>query len=61
MRKSKKIITEYGGIASLAKEFEVTRITVNSALNFVTRTELADQIRKAAKKKYGGKIINHTV
>lgn len=56
--KSKKIILPHGKIALIAKETGVNRLTVTSALNFVTATELADRIRELAIKNHSGKIVS---
>lgn len=49
-----KIVVERGGIASIAEELCVNRNTVAAALNGVTRTARAREIRELAVAKYGG-------
>ena len=52
--KMKKILVPTGCVMKLAEEFGVSRNSVNSALGYVTQSELAHNIREAATKKYGG-------
>lgn len=50
-----KIFVEFKEVTALAKLFEVSRVTVVSALRYRTKSRLADQIRTAAIKRGGVK------
>lgn len=52
---NKKIIMPLGERQKLARDFGVSLPTVRSALNGITRSELADEIRKEALRR-GGEI-----
>ena len=49
-----KILVERGGVSRIAQELNVNRNTVAAALNGVTRTARAREIRELAVAKFGG-------
>lgn len=51
---AKEIIVPYGAITKIAKEVNKSNNTVSLALKGATKSELAEHIRKVAKK-YGGR------
>jgi DNA-binding LacI/PurR family transcriptional regulator len=51
---AKEIIVPYGAITKIAKEVNKSKNTVSLALKGATKSELAEYIRKVAKK-YGGR------
>ena len=56
-RKQKKIQLPYGMQRKMANHFGVSVQTINSALTFVTDSDIAVSIRKEAIENYGGKEI----
>lgn len=56
-----KIIVERGGVSKIAQELKVNRNTVASALNGVTRTSRAKEIRELAVAKYGGVAVEYKI
>ena len=55
------ILYERGPIAKLAKAFNVSKVTIRSALQFVTDSDLANQIREEALKYYGCALIKKPI
>ena len=51
---AKEIIVPYGAITKIAREVKRSNNTVSLALKGATKSELAEHIRKVAKK-YGGR------
>lgn len=53
-KKVARIVVPHGMVGRLSARFGVNRKTIQSALTYVTRSELADSIRKEAMKYYKG-------
>lgn len=49
------VIVRYGVNKLLQEQFGVSEPTVRKALNGITKSKLADQIRKVAIEEYGGR------
>ena len=60
MRTKRKIILPHGGRTELAKLFDKSLVTIKSALDFRTDSDLAKRIRKAALARGGYEYGNHT-
>lgn len=56
-RKLRKIQLPYGMQTKMASHFGVSVQTINSALTYVTDSDMAAAIRKEAIENYGGKEI----
>ena len=57
IKKRKRIVCLYGASKLIAKELGVSDVAVSQALNFITNSILADDIRKIALKKYKGVLV----
>lgn len=51
-----EILLQHGSKKKLAEELEVSQETIKRACKFLTNSETANRIRKAAIEKYNGKL-----
>lgn len=56
-KKRKRIVCSHGVGKEIAKELGVSEVTVSSALNFITDSILATQIKEMALTKYKGTLV----
>lgn len=60
-RKAARILVPYGMVGRLATRFNVNRKTIQTALAYMTNSELANNIRKEAMKYYRGTEVELNV